>query len=85
MALRGCFIYFYNNVLVFLVPQSCLTLCDPIDCSLSDYSVHGDSPGKNTGVGIHSLLQRIFPTQGSKPGLPRCRWILHHLSHQSGP
>ena len=33
-------------------------------------SVHGDSPGKNTGVGCHALLQGIFLTQGSKPGLP---------------
>ena len=40
-----------------------------------------DSPGKNTGVGCHSLLQGIFPTQGSNPGLPHCRWILYHLSH----
>ena len=41
-----------------------------------------DSPGKNTGVGCHALLQGIFPTQGSIPGLLHCRWILHHLSHQ---
>ena len=45
-------------------------------------SVHGDSPGKNTEVGCHALLQGIFPTQGSNPGLPDCRWILYHLSHQ---
>ena len=36
--------------------------------------LHGDSPGKNTGVGCLALLQRIFPTQGSNPGLPHCRW-----------
>ena len=42
--------------------------------------VHGDSPGKNTEVGCHALLQGHFPTQGSNPGLPHCRWILHHLS-----
>ena len=45
-------------------------------------SVHGDSPGKNTGVGCRFLLQGIFPTQGSNPGLPHCRWILYPLSHQ---
>ena len=45
-------------------------------------SVHRDSPGKNIGVGCHALLQGIFPTQGSKPGLPLCRWILYCLSHQ---
>ena len=51
--------------------QSCLTLCDPMDCSLPGYSVHGDSPSKNTGVGCHFLLQGIFPTQGSNP-FPLC-------------
>ena len=45
-------------------------------------SVHGDSPGTNTGVGCHVLLQGIFPTQASNPGFPYCRWILYHLSHQ---
>ena len=44
-----------------------------------------DSPGKNTGVDCHFLLQGIFPTQGSKPGLPHWRWILYHLSHQGSP
>ena len=34
------------------------------------------------GVGCHARLQGIFPTQGSNPGLPRCRRILYHLSHQ---
>ena len=48
-----------------LVAQSCLTLCDPMDCSLPGSSVHEDSPGKNIGVDRHSLLQEIFPTQGS--------------------
>ena len=37
-----------------------------------------DSPGQNTGVGSHSCLQGIFPTQGSNPGLPYCRQILCH-------
>jgi len=37
---------------------------------------------KNTGVGSHSLLQEIFPTQGSNPGFLHCRKILYHLSHQ---
>ena len=44
--------------------------------------VHGNSPGKNTGVGCHALLQRTFPTQGSNPGLSNCRRILYLLSHQ---
>ena len=41
-----------------------------------------DSSDKNTGVGCHFLLQGIFPTQGSNPGLPHCRQILYYLSHQ---
>ena len=40
-----------------------------------------NSPGKNIGVGRHSLLQGIFPTQGLNPGFLHCRWILYHLSH----
>ena len=117
--------------------QSCLTLCNPMDCSPPGSSAHGfsrqeywsglpcplpghlpdpgmertspalqvefftteppgkvkvkllsrvrifarllhpwDSPGKNTGVGCHFLLQAIFPTQGSNPGLPHCRQTL---------
>ena len=41
------------------------------------------SPGQNTGVGSLSLLQGIFPTQGSNPGLPHCGWILYQLSHKA--
>ena len=41
-----------------------------------------NSPGQNTGVGSVSLLQRTFPTQGSIPGLLRCRWILDQVSHK---
>ena len=41
-----------------------------------------NSPGQNTGLGSLSLLQGIFPTQGSNPGLPHCRRILYQLSHQ---
>ena len=48
-------------------------------------SVHGDSPGKNTEVGCHSHLQRIFPTQGLNPGLLHCRQILFHLKYQGSP
>ena len=65
--------------------QSCPTLCDPMNCGPPGISVHGNSPGKNTGVGCHALLQGIFLTQGSKPGLPHCRQILYHLSHERSP
>ena len=64
--------------------QSCPTLCNPMDCSPPGSSLW-DSPGKNTGVGCHALLQEIFPIQGSNPGLLHCRWILYQLSHQGTP
>ena len=44
-----------------------------------------NSPGQNTGVGSLPLLQGIFPTQGSKPGLPHCRQILYQLSPKGSP
>ena len=73
----------YQRILCMcLVVQSCPILCDPVDCSPP---VHGDSPGKNTGVGCHALLQGIFPTQGSNPGHPHCRQIIYQLSHQGSP
>ena len=52
-----------------LVAQSCPTLCDPSDCNLPGSSISWNTPGKNTRVGCHSLLQGIFPTQGSNPGI----------------
>ena len=48
--------------------QLCPTLCDPMDWNPGS-SGPWDSPGKNTGVGSHSFLQGIFPTQGLNPGL----------------
>ena len=57
----------------------------PMDCSLPSNSVHGDSPGKNTGVGCQARLQGIFPTEGLNPGLPYCRQIVYCLSHQRSP
>ena len=71
-----------NKVTRAMLSQSCLTLCDHMDCSRPGSSVRGDSPGKNTGVGSHALLQGIFSTQGSNPGLLHCRRIPYHLSHQ---
>ena len=51
------------------------------------FATHGmyspwDSPGQNTGVSSLSLLQEIFPTQESNPGLLHCRWIFYRLSHE---
>ena len=77
--------YVYIHVYTLcLVTQSCRILCDPMDYSPSS-SVHGNSPGRNTGVGCHALLQGILPTQGLNPGLPHCRRILYCLSHQRSP
>ena len=56
-----------------------------MDCSLPDSSVHRDAPGKNTGVGCHALLQRLFPSQGLNPGLPDYGQILYCLSQQGSP
>ena len=44
-----------------------------------------NSPGQNTEVGSLSLLQGLFPTQGSNAGLPHCRYILYQLSHKESP
>ena len=68
-----------NNKRKVKVAHSCLTLCDSIDYS------SWNSPGQNTGMGSLSLLQEIFRTQGSNPGLPHCSWILYQLSHKRSP
>ena len=62
------------------VTQSCLTLCNP-----KDYKVHGILQARILGWVSRSLLQRIFPTQGSDPCLLHCRQILYQLSHQGSP
>ena len=61
--------------------------CSVVSTSLLRHGLYSPwtSPGQNTGVGSHSLLQGIFPTQGSNPGLPHCRWILYQLSHKGSP
>ena len=61
------------------VAQSCPTLCDPMDYS------PWNSPGQNTGVSSLFLLQGIFLTHGSNPGLPHCRWVLYQLSQKGSP
>ena len=59
------------------VAQSCLTLCNPTDCT-----IHGTILARILEWVAYSLLQGIFPTQGSNPGLPHCERILYHLSHK---
>ena len=68
------------SVCVFLVTQSRPTLCNPCKAPRQ-----WNFPGKNTGVGCHSLLQGIFLTQGPNPGLLHYRHIFHCLSHQRRP
>ena len=80
----------FSNIYIFaaalcLVSQLCRTLCNPMYYSPPGSSVHGDSPGRNTGKGCHALLQWIFPTPGLNPGLLNCRQILYHLGHQGSP
>ena len=66
-----------------LVAQLCLTL-DPMD-SPPGSPVNRILQARIPEVGCHALLQGIFPTQGSNPGLLHCRQILYHLSHQGSP
>ena len=56
--------------------------CDPIDCSLPGSSVHGILQARILEWVAVSSSRGFFPTQGSNPGLPLCRRILYHLSHQ---
>ena len=61
--------------------------CSVVSDSLQPHGLYSlwNSPGLNTGVGSLSLLQGIFPTQGSNPGLPHFRRILYQLSHKGSP
>ena len=93
----SCFTFYLLKLIVKYVMCVCLcvcvcvcdsflvisNLCDPMDSTRLLCS--WDSPGKNTGVGCHSLLQGIFPTQRLNPGLLQCRQSLFCLSHQGSP
>ena len=68
-----------------LVTQSCLILCDPMDCSLTGSSVLGILQAILQRMGSHSFLQGIFPTKGSNLGLQYCRQILYGLNQQGSP
>ena len=67
------------------VTHSCLTLCDPMDCRPPGSSVHGILQARILEWRCHSLLQEIFLTQRSDPGLLPCRQILYCLSLQGSP
>ena len=83
-----------NQILCSTILGRALCVLSVLTCSVMSDSQrpHGlqptrllcpwDSPGKNTRVGCYALFQGIFPTQGPNPGLPDCRQILYHLSHQ---
>ena len=72
------------QVLSVLVSQSCLTLCDSMDCISPGSSFLGILQARILD-GSHALLQEILLTQGSNPGLLCCRQILYRLSHQRNP
>ena len=69
------------------VPESESESCSVVSDSFRPHELYSpwNSPGQDTGMGSLSLLQGIFPTQGSNPGLPHCRWILYQLSHKGSP
>ena len=70
-------------VWLLLLVKSCLVMSN----SLQPRGLFSpwNSPGHNTGMGSHYLLQGTFPTQGSNPGLPHYRQILYQLSHEGSP
>ena len=70
-----------------LIPSSSSESHSVLSNSLQPHRLYSpwNSPGQNTGVGSLSLLQGIFPSQGSNSGLPHCRWIRYRLSHQGSP
>ena len=76
---------------LFLICCCCCAVLSHVRLFVTPWTVHAkficpwDFPGKNTGVGCHSLLQGIFSTQGSSPGLLHCRQMLYHLSYWGSP
>ena len=69
--------------LLFLVSQSCPTLCNPMDYNTIVSYVHADSPGKNTGVGYHALLQGVLPKSIIEPRSPTLQ-VASLLTEPSG-
>ena len=69
-------VLYLQQVVRVKATQLCLSLCDPMD-----YTVHGILQARI----LEWLLQGIFPTPGSNPGLPCCRQILYQLSHKGSP
>ena len=83
------FAYFSLTIVLYVFILSMCVNCSVMSNSLQPHGLQPtrllyswNSPSRNTGVGYHLLLQRIFPTQGSNSVLLNCRQILYHLSYQ---
>ena len=68
-----------------LVAQSCPSLCNPMDCSLPGFSVHGILQARILEWVAIPFCNGSFPSQGLNPSLLHCRQIIYHLSHQGSP
>ena len=78
-----CFLFFSDVLSLVLASQSCLTLCNPMDCSPPGFSVHGILQARILEWVAIPFSRGVSPTQGLNPGLPHCRQILYHLSRWS--
>ena len=67
------------------VVQSCLTLCDPMDCKTPSFPVHESLQAGILKWVVFPFSRGSSPTQGSNPGLPHCRQVLYQLSHKGKP
>ena len=75
-----CSLFYLDKGSEVLVVQSCLIPYEPTDYIACQSPLPMGFPRQESGAGCHSLLQGMFPTQGSNPGLPHCRQILYCLS-----
>ena len=81
-------IYIYIYIYIYTHTHTCCVLSySDVSSSLWPHGLYSpwNSPGQNTGEDSLSLLQGVFPTQESNPGLPHCRWTLYQLSHKGSP
>ena len=77
--------HLYTHIYIFVLFSEENVNCSVLSNTLRPRGLYlgpWDPPGKNTGVGCRSFLHGVFLTQGWIPGLPHCRQILYHLSHQ---
>ena len=80
-----------HKICMYVCIYMCICVCcesrSVVSDSLRSHRLYSpwNSPGQNTGVSSLSLLQGIFPTHGSNPGLQHCRRILYQLSHKGNP